>query len=45
MRFLLSEFDHPAVLELAKQHGLRVINLGERKNLKNRRTEILVVGG
>lgn len=43
IRFALSEFDHPSVLELAKHHNLEVITIGERQNMKNRRTEILVV--
>jgi DNA adenine methylase len=43
MRFALSEFDNPFILDLAKQHNLEVITIGERQNMKNRRTEILVV--
>lgn len=43
IRFALSEFDHPSVLELAKHHNLEVITIGERQNMKNRRAEILVV--
>jgi DNA adenine methylase len=43
VRFALSEFDHPSVLELAKHHNLEVITIGERQNKKNRRTEILIV--
>lgn len=43
IRFALSEFDNPIILELAKTHNLEVITIGERQNLKNRRTEILVV--
>jgi DNA adenine methylase len=42
LRFGMSEFDHPIVVELALEHGLHVINLGERKNLNNRRTELLL---
>jgi DNA adenine methylase len=42
-KFAISEFDNPFVLELAKKHGLEVITIGERQNLKNRRTEILIV--
>lgn len=38
----MSEFDHPFILEQAKQRNLNVIVIGERQNLKNRRTEILV---
>ena len=42
-KFAISEFDNPFVLELAKKHNLEVITIGERQNLKNRRTEILIV--
>ena len=42
-KFAISEFDNPIVLELAKKHGLEVITIGERQNLKNRRTEVLIV--
>lgn len=42
LRFAYSEFDHPFILEQAKQRNLNVIILGERQNIKNRRTEILV---
>jgi DNA adenine methylase len=42
-KFAISEFDNPFVLELAKKHNLKVITIGERQNLKNRRTEILIV--
>jgi DNA adenine methylase len=41
-KFGYSEFDHPFILEQAKQRNLNVIVIGERQNLKNRRTEILV---
>lgn len=41
-KFAYSEFDHPFILEQAEQRGLNVIVIGERQNLKNRRTEILV---
>lgn len=41
-KFAMSEFDHPFILEQAKQGNLNVIIIGERQNLKNRRTEILV---
>jgi DNA adenine methylase len=40
--FAYSEFDHPFILDQAKQRNLNVIELGERQNIKNRRTEILV---
>lgn len=41
-KFAMSEFDHPFILEQAKQRGLNIITIGERQNLKNRRTEILI---
>jgi DNA adenine methylase len=41
-RFAMSEFDHPFILEQAKKRDLNVIIIGERQNLKNRRTEILL---
>lgn len=42
IRFALSEFRCPLVMALAQEHGLHVTSLGERRNLKNRREEILV---
>ncbi len=42
VQFAMSEFDHPFILDQAKQRGLNIIEIGERKNLKNRRIEILV---
>ncbi|MEO0337598.1 MAG: DNA adenine methylase [Bacteroidota bacterium] len=42
-KFAISEFDHPEILRLADLHELEVITIGERRNLANRRTEILVV--
>ena len=42
IKFAASEFDNPFVLQQAKQRGLNVIIIGERRNLKNRRTEILL---
>jgi len=40
--YAMSEFDHPFILEQAKERNLNVIIIGERQNLKNRRTEILI---
>jgi len=37
-----SEFDHPFILEQARQRGLNIHVIGERQNMKNRRVEILV---
>lgn len=41
-KYAMSEFNHPFILDQAKMRGLNVITIGERQNLKNRRTEILV---
>jgi DNA adenine methylase len=41
-KWAMSEFDHPFILKQAKERNLNVIEIGERQNLKNRRTEILV---
>ncbi len=41
-KFAMSEFDHPFITGLASELGLNVNIIGERKNLANRRTEILV---
>ena len=40
LKMAISEFDNPKILEMAK--GLNVYKIGERKNLKNRRNEILI---
>lgn len=40
--FAMSEFDNPFILEQAEKRGLNIITIGERQNLKNRRTEILI---
>jgi len=41
-KFAMSEFDNEFILNQAKERGLNVIVIGERQNLKNRRTEILI---
>lgn len=41
-KWAMSEFDNEFILNQAKERSLNVIYIGERKNLKNRRTEILV---
>ena len=41
-KFAMSEFDNDYVLSQAKERGLNVIYIGERKNIKNVRTEILI---
>lgn len=40
--FIMSEFDHPFILEQAHDRKLHVHSLGERRALNARRTEILV---
>ena len=41
-KWAMSEFDHPYILKQAKERGLNIIMIGERKNLSNRRTEVLI---
>lgn len=41
-RFAVSEFDHPYLLEIARERKLNLIEIGERQNMKNRRMEILI---
>lgn len=41
-KFAMSEFDNEFILQQAKERNLNVITIGERQNLKNRRTEILI---
>lgn len=41
-KFAMSEFDNEFIIEQAQKRGLNIIYIGERQNLKNRRTEILV---
>ena len=41
-KWAMSEFDHPFILQQAKERNLNVTQIGERQNLKNRRIEILV---
>ncbi len=41
-KWAMSEFDNPFILQQAKQRDLNVHIIGERQNLKNRRTEILI---
>jgi len=41
-KYAVSEFDNPIVIQMAKDRGLQVHIIGERQNMKNRRTEILI---
>lgn len=43
MKMAMSEFDHPFVIEQAEKRGFKIIHLGERQNMKNRRSEILIL--
>lgn len=38
----MSEFDNETILNLANQYGMNIIHIGERKNIKNKRVEILI---
>ena len=40
--FAMSEFNQPFILEQARHYNLNIHVLGERQNMKNRRTEILI---
>lgn len=42
LRFAMSEFDHPFIIDQAKKRKLKVTQIGERNNIKNRRLEILI---
>lgn len=41
-KFMISEFDHPLILELANEYKLNAIDLMNRKNIKNTRLEVLI---
>lgn len=41
VRYAMSEFNHPFVMDQAKKRGLNIITIGERQNIKNRRIEML----
>lgn len=41
-KFAISEFSSKEIIEIAKEYSLNVIYIGERQNLKNRRTEVLL---
>jgi len=41
-KYAMSEFNNPFIIDQAKKRGLNIIIIGERQNLKNRRTEILI---
>ena len=42
LRFAVSEFESDIIRALASQHGLRVHRIGERRNINNRRVEVLI---
>lgn len=41
-KFAVSEFNNQFITDLAKERGLNVITIGERRSLNNRSTEILI---
>ena len=41
-KFAMSEFDHPKIIQQAKDNGLTIKVIGERKSMKNRSVEILI---
>lgn len=41
-KWAMSEFDHPFILQQAKERNLNITYIGERQNLKNRPIEILI---
>ena len=41
-KFAMSEFNNETIIDEATKRGLNIITVGERRNLKNVRTEILV---
>lgn len=41
-KFAISEFNHPKILSLAEEHNLNINIIGERKNIKNVRVEVLI---
>jgi DNA adenine methylase len=41
-KWAMSEFDHPFIIQQAKERNLNITYIGERQNMKNRRIEILV---
>lgn len=43
VRWAMSEFDHPFILRKASELGLRVVDLGQRHNLRGHRTELLLM--
>jgi len=43
IKFAVSEFDNPTVLALAEEYKLKVIEIGTRQNMKNRRKEVLII--
>jgi DNA adenine methylase len=39
----MSEFNHPKVMAAAEERNLVIVPIGERRNIKNRKTEILIL--
>lgn len=41
-KWAMSEFDHPYILNQAKERGLNIIIIGDRNSIKAKRTEVLI---
>lgn len=41
-KYAMSEFDNPFIIQQAKERNLNINIIGERRNLENRKTEILI---
>lgn len=41
-KWAMSEFEQPFIIDQAKKRKLNIIEIGERRTIKNRRTEILI---
>ena len=42
IKWAMSEFDNPFIIQQARERNLNIIIIGERRNIKNIRTEILI---
>jgi DNA adenine methylase len=42
VKWAMSEFDHPFIIQQATDRGLNIHLVGERQNIMNRRTEVLI---
>lgn len=42
IKYAISEFNHPFILSQAEKRNLNIIEIGDRRNINNRKTEILI---